>query len=92
MLLCTSNVSALGQILNNLLPGPTTWEQLVLRLGETPFYVRHKAIVSLGCAELVGVLKIHRLVGTTCRKILVKGRLDHDCRNYQVAGLLCRCH
>jgi hypothetical protein len=66
VLLGTSNVSALRQVLNNLFSGPTAGKELGLGLGETPLDIRHKTVVSAGCPELVRVLEIHGLVGTTC--------------------------
>lgn len=76
VLLSASNISALREILNNLLSRPTTRKQLCLRLGETPFDVGNKAVVGRGCAELVGVLEVYGLIGTTCwTTLLEKDRL-----------------
>lgn len=81
MLLSTRNIMALWQILNDLLAGPTTREQPSLRLGETPLNIRDEAIVSGRGAELIWILEVHGLVGSTyCKKLdkykeeLVKGR------------------
>lgn len=66
VLLSASNIGALREILNNLLSRPTTRKQLCLRLGETPFDVGNKAVVGLSCAQLVGILEVHGLIGTAC--------------------------
>lgn len=65
MLLGTGNVMALRQILNHLLSGPTTREKLSLRLRETPLDIRNKTIVSARGPELIRVLEVIGLVGST---------------------------
>jgi hypothetical protein len=64
MLLSTSNVMALRQVLDDLLSRPTAWEQSSLGLRETPFDIGHKAIVGTGSTELVRVLKIELSIGS----------------------------
>ena len=75
MLLGTCDVMALGQILNDLLSRPATWEQPSLRLREAPLDVGHKAIIGTGSAELVWVLKVEDFVRSTYLKKVVS--MDH---------------
>lgn len=65
VLLGTSNVMALWQVLDNLFSGPTSGEQSCLGLGETPLHIGHESIIGARGAELVGVLDIENFVGTT---------------------------
>ena len=46
VLLGTSDVMALGKILNDLLAGPATREEFCLGLGKAPLDVRYKSIIS----------------------------------------------
>jgi hypothetical protein len=70
MLLSTSDIMALRQILNDLLTGPTAREQPSLRLGKTPLDVRDEAIVGGRGAKLIWILEIHGFVRSTYCKIL----------------------
>jgi hypothetical protein len=74
MLLGTSNIMALGQILNHLLSGPTTREKLSLRLRETPLDIGHKAVVSARSPELIRVLEVIGLVGSALTRGQVSKR------------------
>lgn len=65
MLLSTSDIMALWQILNDLLTGPTAREQSSLRLGKTPLDVGDKAIVGGRGAKLIWILEIHGFVRST---------------------------
>lgn len=74
MLLSTSNIMTLGQILNHLLSGPTTREKLRLRLRETPLDIRNKAIVSARGPELIRVLEVIGLVGSALKSDRISKR------------------
>lgn len=65
VLLRTSNIVTLWQVLHNLLSGPTAGEQSGLGLRETPLHIGHKSIIGARSAELVRVLEIKSFVGTT---------------------------
>lgn len=70
VLLGTSYIMTLGQILNDLLAGPTTREQPSLRLRETPLDVGNEAIVGGRGTELVWILQIYGLVRSAYRKAI----------------------
>ena len=65
VLLSAGNVVTLWQVLDDLLSRPATWEQSGLRLRKAPLHIGHEAIVRARGAELIRVLKIKSLVGTT---------------------------
>lgn len=65
MLLRTSNIMRLREILNDLLSGPAAMEQSSLRLRETPFHIWDKTIVGTRSSELVRILEINGLVCST---------------------------
>lgn len=65
MLLGTGDVMALRQILNDLFTGPAAVEQLCLTLREAPFHIGDEAVVSAWGAELIWVLQVDGLVGSS---------------------------
>lgn len=69
VLLGTSNIMTLWQILNDLLAGPTAREQFGLRLRETPLDVGNEAIVRGRGTKLIWILQIHSLVRSTYGKV-----------------------
>jgi hypothetical protein len=71
MLLGTSNIMTLGQVLDDLLSGPTAREQSSLGLRKAPFDIGNKSIIGTGSAELVRILEIEGFVGAACTKIMV---------------------
>lgn len=72
MLLSTSDIMTLRQVLNDLLSGPAAIEELGLRLREAPLHIWDKSIVSTRGSQLVGVLKVIGLVGSTWVKQSVR--------------------
>lgn len=67
----------LGKILNKLLSGPATREESCLRVRETPLNIGNEAIVGARGTEVIRILKIQGLVGSTCREV-VSMNATHD--------------
>lgn len=65
VLLRTSNIVTLWQVLDDLLSGPTAGEQSGLGLREAPLHIGHESIIGARGAELIRVLDIKNFVGTT---------------------------
>lgn len=64
VLLSSRDIVTLGKVLEDLLPGPTTWENPCLGVRKAPFDIRNIAVVGALGTEMVRVLKIQRLVGS----------------------------
>lgn len=64
MLLGRSNVVALGKILDDLLPNPTSLKNPCLGITKTPFQIGNETIVSRLLTKVVRVLEINLFVGT----------------------------
>jgi hypothetical protein len=65
VLLRTGNIVTLRQVLNNLLSDPTALENSRLGVGEAPFQVGDNAIVGRLLPEVVRILQVKLMVGTT---------------------------
>lgn len=64
MLLCSRDVMALGQVLNDLLADPASIQDTGFGVGKPPFQIRDNSVVSGLLAEVVGVFSVNLVVGT----------------------------
>lgn len=76
MLLSSSNVMAGGEVRNDLLPDPTTVEDLCLGVRESPFQAGDAACVGALLAETVGRLAVSPVVCSACAFTLVSNLLS----------------
>ena len=69
VLLSTSDIMTLREILNHLFSAPASRKQLGLRVGETPLDIRNKAIVSGRRTEMIGILPVQCLICSTYSRV-----------------------
>jgi hypothetical protein len=74
VLLGSSDVVALRQVLNNLLPNPSAIEEASLGVRKAPFEVRYDAVVRGLAAKVVRVLQVQLLVGAALMHAPVQSR------------------
>ena len=65
MLLSPGDVMTLGKILNELFSGPATRKESCLGARETPLDIGDEAVVGARGTEVIRILKIQGLVGST---------------------------
>lgn len=70
MKLSTSNILTRGEISDNLLSNPTTFQDTRSRVGEAPFEVWDNAVVCGLLAQIIGILQVQLMVGAALQLLL----------------------